>query len=190
MSGCGVVVQPGRTTGSRFVEFGALIPKMIRRNLSMGVQIPPTPFNVFSDVMKITICGSVTFVKEMMEVKERLKKLGHKVLVPLSADTNQDKEYWNRMKHEEFNKFLGIKGERMLGHFDKIKSSDAILVLNYEKNGKRNYIGGNTFIEMAIAFEHSKKIFLLNPIPEESSYMEEIASMKPIVVNCDLKSIK
>ena len=163
---------------------------MIGRHLPIRVQIPATPFNVFSDAMKITICGSVTFVKEMMETKEQLKKLGHEVLVPLSAETNQYKEYWNRMKREEFGKFLEIKGERMLGHFDKIKSSDAILVLNYDKKGKRNYIGGNTFIEMAIAFEHSKKIFLLNPIPEESSYMEEIASMKPIIVNCDLKNIK
>ncbi len=125
----------------------------------------------------------------MIEIKEQLGKLGHYVLVPLSAEMNQSKEYWNKLKLDNFDKFVGIKGERMLGHFDKIKSSDAILVLNYDKDGKKNYIGGNTFLEMAIAFEHAKKIFLFNPIPKESPYMEEIASMKPIIIDHDLKKI-
>jgi diphthamide synthase subunit DPH2 len=163
---------------------------MIRRNLSMGVQIPPTPFNVFCDRMKITICGSVTFVKEMMEVKERLENLGHKVLVPLSAEINQNKEYWKRLKAKNRDNFLDVKGERMIGHFNKIKSSDAVLILNYEKNGKKNYIGGNTFIEMAVAFEHDKKIFLINPIPKESSYIDEIEAMRPFVLNDQLGNIK
>lgn len=125
----------------------------------------------------------------MREVKEQLENLGHEVLVPLSVETNQDKKYWNNIKLNNFENFLDIKGKRMLGHFGKIKSSDAILVLNYEKDEKKNYIGGNTFIEMAIAFEHNKKIFLLNSTPKESSYAEEIESMKPVIINNDLKKV-
>jgi len=140
--------------------------------------------------MKITICGSVTFVKEMVEVKERLENLGHKVLVPHSAEINQDKKYWNQFKAKNRDNFLDIKGERMIGHFNKIKSSDAVLILNYDKNEKKNYIGGNTFIEMAIAFEHGKKIFLINPIPKESPYIDEIESMKPFILNGELGNIK
>jgi hypothetical protein len=139
--------------------------------------------------MKITICGSTKFIKEMREVKERLEIFGHEVLVPVSVEINQDKDYWNGLKLNDFDKFLEIKGERMLGHFDKIKSSDAILVLNYDKDGKNNYVGGNTFIEMAVAFEHGKKIFLVNPTPKDSSYKEEIESMRPIIINGDLKKI-
>ena len=139
--------------------------------------------------MKITICGSTKFIKEMKEAKEKLDCLGHDALVPFSAEKNQNKEHWNKMKIKEWNKFLKIKGELMLGHFDKIKSSDAILVLNYDKGGKKNYIGGNTFIEMAIALEHDKKIFLLNPTPKDSPYIEEIESMKPVVLNGDLNQI-
>ena len=154
------------------------------------LKIPPTPFNVFCDRMKITICGSVTFVKEMVEVKERLENLGHKVLVPHSAEINQDKKYWNQFKAKNRDNFLDIKGERMIGHFNKIKSSDAVLILNYDKNEKKNYIGGNTFIEMAIAFEHGKKIFLINPIPKESPYIDEIESMKPFILNGELGNIK
>ena len=139
--------------------------------------------------MKITICGSVKFIKEMKDIKEQLERMGHNVLLPLSAEINQPKEYWNDMKRNEFDKFCEVKGERMIGHFDKVKSSDAVLVLNYEKDGKKNYIGGNTLIEMGVAFEHAKKIFLLNPIPKDSSYMEETSSMKPIVINGELKNI-
>ena len=140
--------------------------------------------------MKITICGSVAFVKEMMEVKGKLEKMGHKVLVPTSAELNQYKEYWNNLKAKDWDNFVDIKGERMLEHFDKIKSSDAVLVLNYEKMGKKNYIGGNTFLEMAVAFEHGKKILVLNPLPKDSHYIEEIESMKPIVLNGDIENIK
>lgn len=125
----------------------------------------------------------------MKEVKGKLDSLGHEALVPFSAEMNQDKEYWNKMKLNEWNKFLEVKGGLMVGHFDKIKSSDAILVLNYDKDGKKNYIGGNTFLEMAIALEHGKRIFLLNPAPKDSPYIEEIESMHPTVLNGDLSKI-
>jgi hypothetical protein len=139
--------------------------------------------------MKITICGSTKFVKEMREFKEKLESLGHEVILPLSAKMNQDKEFWNKMKLDDSSKFLNTKRERMLGHFDEVKLSDAILVLNYDKDGKKNYVGGNTFLEMAIALEHGKKIFLLNPAPKDSPYIEEIESMHPIILNGDLSKI-
>jgi len=139
--------------------------------------------------LRITICGSTKFVKEMREVKEKLELLGHDIILPLSAEMNQGKEYWNNMKQTDSDNFLNVKRERMLGHFDEVKSSDAILVLNYDKDGKKNYIGGNTFLEMAIALEHGKKIFLLNPAPKDSSYIEEIESMKPVVLTGDLNKI-
>jgi hypothetical protein len=140
--------------------------------------------------MKMTICGSIGFINKMKDIKEKLEKLGHEVLVPLSVEINQGKSYWNELKTSNFEKFLDLKGERMLGHFDKVKSSDAVLVLNYDRNGVENYIGGNTFVEMAIAFEHNKKIFILNPIPKNVNYDEEIKSMRPLVINGDLTKIR
>lgn len=139
--------------------------------------------------MKITICGSTKFIKKMRECKEKLESLGHEVIVPLSAELNQDKEYWNNFKKRDSEKFLNVKRERMIGHFNEVKSSEAILVLNYDKEGKKNYIGGNTFLEMAIALEHGKKIFLLNQPSKDSPYIEEIESMHPIVLNGDLNKI-
>lgn len=143
--------------------------------------------------MKITICGSIKFIKEMMETKQKLVELGHDVLVPLSAEINQSKEYWINLKLNDFNRFLVLRGERMLGHFDKIKSSDAIIVLNYDKDGIKNYVGGATFGEIMVAFHYNKKIFLLNPIPTDERLafiIDEIESVKPIVINGNLDLIK
>lgn len=73
-------------------------------------------------------------------------------------------------------------------HYKEILDSDAILVLNLDKNGVENYIGGNTLIEIGQAYVNDKKIFLLNPIPE-ISYKAEIESMDPVILNSDLSAI-
>jgi len=73
-------------------------------------------------------------------------------------------------------------------HFNKVDWSDAILVLNHGKNNIDGYIGGNTFIEMGVAFHLNKKIFLLDKIPDVA-YKEEILAMKPVVINNDLNKI-
>jgi len=63
-------------------------------------------------------------------------------------------------------------------------------VLNYDKKGVKGYVGGNTLMEIGVAFFLSKPIYLLNDIPEDVSYAEEILGMMPIVINGDLAKIK
>ncbi len=75
------------------------------------------------------------------------------------------------------------------GHFEKIKNSDAILVLNYEKHNADNYIGGNVLMEMALAFHLGKPIYLVNSIPNDSSFEEEIIALEPVVLNGTLEDI-
>jgi hypothetical protein len=58
-----------------------------------------------------------------------------------------------------------------------------------DKNGIKNYIGGNTFLEMGFAHVLNQKIFLLNPIPEIPFYKTEIEAMRPVVLNGDLAKI-
>ena len=73
-------------------------------------------------------------------------------------------------------------------HYKLITNSDAILVLNYDKKGVKNYVGGNSLMEMGFAHVHNKKVFLLNPAPE-LSYTDEINAMTDMVVNGDLHKI-
>ncbi len=73
---------------------------------------------------------------------------------------------------------------------DCIKKGDAILVLNYDKNDIKNYIGGNTLMEMGFAHVNNKKVFLLNPIPEGVPYVDEIKAMVDVVLDGNLDLIK
>jgi hypothetical protein len=99
-------------------------------------------------------------------------------------------EYYRIRKSETSdNSWVWDEKERAIrNHFDKIVWADVVLVVNYDKNNIPYYIGGNTFLEMGIAFFLEKKIFLLNPIPDVS-YREEILGMKPIVINNNLNKI-
>ncbi|MBU2576239.1 MAG: hypothetical protein KKF50_00785 [Nanoarchaeota archaeon] len=77
-------------------------------------------------------------------------------------------------------------------YWNFIKSSDVILVLNLEKEGIKNYIGGSTLIGMGFAYGHGKKIFLFNKVPERSErihYVDEIVDMKPIILEGNLENL-
>ena len=133
--------------------------------------------------MKVTICSSIYFAKDVLKLKLELEKLGHAVTIPNSIEKYAREE----IKHED--KWTKIKGDVIRKYFQVIKKSDAILVLNKNKNGIKNYIGGSVLMEIAFAHVLHKNIFLLNPIPKDLSYSDEIAAMKPRVINCDLKKI-
>jgi hypothetical protein len=141
-------------------------------------------YNVsISNIMKITICGSMAFAKEMLEIKQKLEEQNHIVIVP----TNTDKYADGTIDIE--NKWEKIELDVIRVYFDEIKKTDAILVTNKDKNNIKNYVGGNSLIEMAFAHVLNKKIFLLNPIPQ-INYSDEIGAMRPIILNNDLSKIR
>lgn len=74
-------------------------------------------------------------------------------------------------------------------HLDKIEQSDAILVANYTKGDTENYIGANTFLEMGFANYRGKKIFVLNPLPDQKYISEELLSFGALILNGDLNGI-
>lgn len=140
--------------------------------------------------MKIALCGSLNFGEKIFnEIKEKLISMRHEVLLPSSIEI-----FGPKINEIKINKelYLRIAPEFVRKHFNKVASSDAILVINLERHGIKNYIGGNTFAEMMIAFYLNKKIFLLNPIPSDerlSCIRDEIEVVKPIVLNGNLDLI-
>ncbi len=146
--------------------------------------------------MKITICGSITFYREMEETKGQLEKLGHEVDLPPAHFEDDNGQTISALQYYEIRKTssdnAGWVWDRkelaMKKHFNKVVWSDAILVLNYDKNNIPGYIGANTLMEMGLALFLNKKIYLLNSIPE-ISYKEEILGMKPSIINGDLNKI-
>lgn len=165
--------------------------------------------------MKITICGSVAFQDKILPLKENLEKLGHEVKI-WPSEIRDDKgrlisvqEYYKiRQTANNDEKWVwDRKAEAIMEHFDKIAWSDAILVANYDKvvealphlpphstsprsaNNVKGHIGGNTLMEIGLAFFLKKKIYLLNEVPE-LSYKEEILGVKPVILNGDLTKIQ
>ncbi len=147
--------------------------------------------------MKITICGSIAFYDEMLDVKKKLEALGHEVKVPPPMRTGENgqpissKDYYE-IRHAAKPEDTWVWEEKQRGitdHFEKVAWSEAILVLNYDKNDIKNYIGPNTLMEMGLALWLKKPVYLLNSIPK-MQYMEEICGLKPVVIIGDLTKIR
>jgi hypothetical protein len=137
--------------------------------------------------MKIVICGSMTASRRMLELQKQLIIKGHKVILPESVDKYVKSENIEKL-HSESTK-IKIQFDLIRGYYRKIQKSNAILVVNVDRKGIKNYIGGNSFLEIGFAHVLGKKIFLLNSIPQ-MSYNDEIKAMKPTVLNGNLSSIK
>ncbi len=135
--------------------------------------------------MTITICGSMHFVKEMIMWRTKLTEEGFDVYIPGGIEDSQG--YKEAGTSEESTK-RKIENDFIKSHYRYIKQSEAVLILNYEKNGIPNYVGGNSLMEMSLAFTKNRDIFLLNPVPEQA-YSAEINAMQPIVINNDIKNI-
>jgi hypothetical protein len=143
--------------------------------------------------MKIVICSSLDFTNEIKEIAKKLVQKGHEVVIPLTSKKilNGEITLEQIRKEKESGEIVkrAIKDNVIKYYFEKIKEADAILVLNFEKKGIQNYIGGNVFLEMGFAHVLGKKIFLLNDIPEVP-YKNEIKIMQPIILKGDLSKIK
>ncbi len=138
--------------------------------------------------MTITICGSMQFQEKMREAQKVLEARGFTVLVPKSLELIDTQGFVHPTTDEE-RITAKIEYDFIREHFRKIEKSDAILVLNYDKKGTEGYIGGNTFLEMGLAFWLGKKIFLIHPVPD-TDYKTEMHAMQPVVLDGDLVKIQ
>ena len=136
--------------------------------------------------MKIFVTASKKFYDRVEEIIPALKKAGHEVTPPNGYLSPGDELNVKKLSKKEYQKWKA----KMIREDGKIVSkNDAVLVMNFNKHGQANYIGGSTFLEMFKAFELGKKIFLYNPIPK-STLEDEILGFGPIVLSGDLTKIK
>lgn len=90
----------------------------------------------------ITVCGSLKFQSEMMEIAEKMELKGNCILPPIYP-TRENKDTYTEEEISTFN----------LMHREKIKISDAILVVNVD-----GYIGSSTQNEIEYAASLNKEI--------------------------------
>ncbi len=140
----------------------------------------------------ITICSSVAFYRQVIGVRNQLEAMGYQVIVPEVA---KRMEAANDYEVAHFKSWFANpddypkKGELMMGHFKEVAKGDVTLVLNYEKHGVANYIGGNVLMEMGLAFYLKKPIYILNEAPEDSSFLEEILGLGCVILHGKLEDI-
>lgn len=134
--------------------------------------------------MKIFMICSKAFYDKLLYFKAELEKLGHEVFMPNCWDCPEtESKYRNTSEHSAWK-------SKMIKHSEEVISGmDAVLVLNYDKNGQKNYIGGATFLEIYDAFRLGRKIFFINDLPE-GMLKDELIGFNPTIINGDLTLIK
>ena len=134
--------------------------------------------------MKIFLICSKTFYNKIPDIKPELEKSGHTITLPNCYDApDTESKFRGTQQHANWK-------ASMIRHSEEvIKEMDAVLVLNYDKNGQKNYIGGATFLEIYDAFRLNKKIFFINEIPE-GILKDELIGFNPIIINGNLNLVK
>ena len=130
--------------------------------------------------------GSMQFIDKMLEVRGKLRESGHDAFVTdlhKSLIGKTEEEIEEIKLHQKYNMDAIREFWRMM------QGADAVLVLNYDKNGIKNYVGGNTLMEIGFAHVLNQKVFMLNPIPDMPYCKTEIEAVKPIIINKDLTKI-
>lgn len=136
--------------------------------------------------MKIGIIGSMQYTEKMLEARDALIALGHDAYVTdlhkaFIGKTDEEKE---EIKIHQKNNMDAIRE-----FWNAMQGGDAVLVLNLDKHGIKNYIGGNTLMEIGFAHVLNQKIFLYNPIPDIQFYKSEIEAVQPVIIHGDLSKI-
>lgn len=141
--------------------------------------------------IKVYVLGSNYFIPQMVKCSEDLRALGY------AGWIHPDYEAFNRGEKQDIIKRASSgeaaemkrKYNYLKVHYQHILESDAILFVNGEKKGIKNYIGGNVLMEMGQAYVNERPIFLLYDIPTESAYLDEIKAMDPICLKGNLADI-
>lgn len=120
----------------------------------------------------IVLCGSMKVKDKILEVANQLEEKGYNVLLPVECMKGLDKIIASR------------------AHLDRIcnPNTDIVLIVNATKNNIENYIGPNSFAEIAFGFYFGKKVYLLNDIYQP--YEDELVGWKITPLNGDLELIE
>lgn len=120
----------------------------------------------------IVICGSMKIKDRIIEIGDILKEKGFNPLLPVECIKGLDKLIASR------------------AHLDRIvdPSNEIVLIVNDTKNGIDNYIGPNSFAEIAFGFYYHKRVYLLNDIYEP--YKDELLGWNIIPLKGDISKIK
>lgn len=119
----------------------------------------------------IVLCGSMKVKDSILAIAKDLEEKGYNVLLPIECINGLP------------------KNEASRAHFERIinKDNEYVLIVNEEKNGIENYIGPNSFAEIAFAYFYNKKVYLLNDMYEP--YQDELIGWNIKTLNGNIDNI-
>ena len=127
------------------------------------------------------------YTEEMVKARDQLIKLGCDAFL---TDLHEPFIGKNGDEKEKIKLFQKNERDAIREFWNKMQGADAILVVNLDRHGIKNYIGGNTLMEIGFAHVLKQKIYLLNPIPDIPYYKTEIEAVSPTIIYGDLTKIK
>ena len=140
----------------------------------------------------IAVVSSIAFYKQVIDIRDQIKKLGLDPVVPKLALLMEQTGDFNLKSHLSTfysGNFIKGKTKAIRDHFNEIASSDCLLVVNLPKHNQDGYIGPNVLMEMGLAFYLKKPIFIWQNLPKASPFADEISAMEPIFIHQNLATL-
>jgi hypothetical protein len=100
------------------------------------------------------------------------------VPAPDAPASGKSAEYVNQMKR---------RAARHHMHHIQHNDTAAVLVINVNRPNIRDYIGPNTFAEIGVAFAASRRVFLLQGIP--NAYVDELTAWGVTCLDRDVRPL-
>jgi len=127
------------------------------------------------------VCGSMSVYADMLRLKSELLAKGIASVIP-----EADEPLHFSLRAEEYEE---MKRRASMRHIRRIRdqSTLGIVVVNPQRHGIINYVGANTFAEVAIAFAHYKRIYLLHGLPD--FYEDELRAWGVVSLGGDLEEL-
>ncbi|MCK3831605.1 hypothetical protein [Pseudomonas fluorescens] len=121
---------------------------------------------------QLVLIGSMSVYTELCALAELLNSAGIQTVVP-----EAEQEAVSQFSLYEFEQF---KREVSLKHIRQVRHPETwgVLAVNLDRHGIINYVGPNTFAEIAVAFAQFKRIYLLQNIPH--AYHDELSAWQAI----------
>jgi hypothetical protein len=149
-----------------------------------GFSLPPQEATMPSGVRttrRIVLSGSMGVYGSILDVATLLASLQIPAVVPESEDDSL-----RQMPCDAFEEF---KRRVSFAYLKKIRDprTFAVLAVNLDRHRIPNYMGPNTFAEIAVAFAQSKRIYLYQGMPE--AYIDELSAWRAVLLNGSLEQI-
>lgn len=130
--------------------------------------------------MRVVLCGSMSSLGTMRRLASELGACAVVTVVPDEDRSWDDLDDAARIirKHDA--------SLRHLRHIADRRTA-AILVVNVDRYGEHDYIGPNTFAEIAVAFAEGRRIFIYQDLPER--YVDELRAWGAVPLSGDLRPV-